>query len=1001
MASLHDKKIEMKDLEIIEINKKKKKKKKKNKIKSPTLVGLLDGSGSMNTDPRIYSHKCVLAVLNKIGNDWGSTSVAALFTKRNNELDLNILSSNLSRFNLDSVQNNEKKRINIYNRYQKGEIDWNQCQILESQIESSKFKFNGGTISMIDEILIDIPDGRIILVLTTDGQVHFENARFLNEKRNGETAIENMCSKISILDHSILSRIEMIFIVTPSDIDYNLRGQLQNAFARITSVIPGLNVRLISCGIYNVENQIETIIKESINIKFNIPPPPKGFYNIPIDDEKYVCISITITAKELSNLLYSNFNARKAIFNWVINRVDGVLDGLSVMTALVEDKVWSLFWKSLHIIAGNFEDMKLIASVLSDKVAELYKSENCTELQKRQLRDEIAKRSINTEKIKRMCNSIILKSDKIIYLGLKSLNKNLTDALQMRYNLTRYQVSEILCDLDIAKDGLPIGFDEDGNPVKPRISLQLIPILFGHNFSLPPEMLLVIMGTIVNASTEYNLKIRNLLVKVVRGTFVDCNDFLIFVEKLFTPVIDGHRDYKQDVNIGLLHMIDILCIFFGGKIPEKYHKVLVINALHNAIHKFDRVNVQYKVEREFRTVVVKATNIRKFFPNLDKNNCVTQKIWYDVIFDKIAFDSQTWNCYRNFYHSVGNVLGPNGYGPQTPKWILNNYCCLNTLMSIGKIVIEKRIITEKRSVSLIDVFEKIMKADDDIFNEINIPSWIFEIMLSGNRMSSIILRQIADANFDFRNMLNPSRKFIAYILSMKFRFGKHDAYLDQFDILKILNTLRSEFLKIFTKKNLYGVQEIGFTCLSCLSFSLNIEKIKICKNEHFMCYNCSSKWISSKKINGKFCNIATCPICREPIIDGCDDQYEQFIMVICKYYHVNNKIINKIQALKMIATDKNYLCPCTIDNCQNITVQAKGGCNGREGPLTHPGPILCQVHSGIKNCPNCNIKIEKNGGCDHLECIKCQTHFCWGCLKEFNDIYDHLNYNYRCPDIEI
>jgi len=37
-----------------------------------------------------------------------------------------------------------------------------------------------------------------------------------------------------------------------------------------------------------------------------------------------------------------------------------------------------------------------------------------------------------------------------------------------------------------------------------------------------------------------------------------------------------------------------------------------------------------------------------------------------------------------------------------------------------------------------------------------------------------------------------------------------------------------------------------------------------------------------------------------------------------------------------------------------------------------------------KPCPRCKTRWEKNGGCNHIHCRKCFYHFCWVCLKEFN-----------------
>jgi ATP-dependent RNA helicase DHX8/PRP22 len=44
-------------------------------------------------------------------------------------------------------------------------------------------------------------------------------------------------------------------------------------------------------------------------------------------------------------------------------------------------------------------------------------------------------------------------------------------------------------------------------------------------------------------------------------------------------------------------------------------------------------------------------------------------------------------------------------------------------------------------------------------------------------------------------------------------------------------------------------------------------------------------------------------------------------------------------------------------------------------------------------CPRCNVGIEKNGGCMHVECRACHSHICWRCKKHFEDsasCYGHL-----------
>ena len=48
--------------------------------------------------------------------------------------------------------------------------------------------------------------------------------------------------------------------------------------------------------------------------------------------------------------------------------------------------------------------------------------------------------------------------------------------------------------------------------------------------------------------------------------------------------------------------------------------------------------------------------------------------------------------------------------------------------------------------------------------------------------------------------------------------------------------------------------------------------------------------------------------------------------------------------------------------------------------------------SNRKKCPKCKTPIEKNQGCNHMECSQCRSHMCWLCLQMFptgSDVYDH------------
>ena len=46
---------------------------------------------------------------------------------------------------------------------------------------------------------------------------------------------------------------------------------------------------------------------------------------------------------------------------------------------------------------------------------------------------------------------------------------------------------------------------------------------------------------------------------------------------------------------------------------------------------------------------------------------------------------------------------------------------------------------------------------------------------------------------------------------------------------------------------------------------------------------------------------------------------------------------------------------------------------------------LTSRFNNMKPCPNCFVPIEKDGGCHHMHCLACQTHYCWDCGNEMKD----------------
>jgi IBR domain, a half RING-finger domain len=88
-----------------------------------------------------------------------------------------------------------------------------------------------------------------------------------------------------------------------------------------------------------------------------------------------------------------------------------------------------------------------------------------------------------------------------------------------------------------------------------------------------------------------------------------------------------------------------------------------------------------------------------------------------------------------------------------------------------------------------------------------------------------------------------------------------------------------------------------------------------------------------------------------------------------------------------------------VGTCESCKTQTCRHCRKK----VHPG-VFCEedqetkavkelaIQKGWKTCPGCNHLIERQSGCLHMICSRCQTAFCYRCSKRWNDCES------TCPD---
>jgi hypothetical protein len=77
---------------------------------------------------------------------------------------------------------------------------------------------------------------------------------------------------------------------------------------------------------------------------------------------------------------------------------------------------------------------------------------------------------------------------------------------------------------------------------------------------------------------------------------------------------------------------------------------------------------------------------------------------------------------------------------------------------------------------------------------------------------------------------------------------------------------------------------------------------------------------------------------------------------------------------------KKVVCPkCSTEVC----FQCRDEWHGRTSCEQNMNSKLegwADQHGGVRFCPVCRTKVEKNEGCNHMTCIICRYEFCWFCL---------------------
>ncbi|KAG9293823.1 hypothetical protein G9A89_019161 [Geosiphon pyriformis] len=226
----------------------------------------------------------------------------------------------------------------------------------------------------------------------------------------------------------------------------------------------------------------------------------------------------------------------------------------------------------------------------------------------------------------------------------------------------------------------------------------------------------------------------------------------------------------------------------------------------------------------------------------------------------------------------------------------------------------------------------------------------------------------------------------------------------------------------------------------------SIEMVKIIQE----CITCRELRFVFPKISASCVHFDICEICIRRQIEIEVNSKGEVIKITCPKYRCNSVLsyddVKRLASVKIFERYDNLLLRIAISKLEDFRWCKNPECgSGQEHSSGDEQPIMtCHAcgakscfthdvpwHEGLKcdefsekieteqkpanqayydrytkKCPDCEMAIEKNHGCDHMKC-RCGHEFCWLCLAEYEPIRNHdfgkniLNSNKRLCQLGI
>ncbi|KAL7289218.1 potential E3 ubiquitin-protein ligase ariadne-2 [Trichogramma pretiosum] len=275
---------------------------------------------------------------------------------------------------------------------------------------------------------------------------------------------------------------------------------------------------------------------------------------------------------------------------------------------------------------------------------------------------------------------------------------------------------------------------------------------------------------------------------------------------------------------------------------------------------------------------------------------------------------------------------------------------------------------------------------------------------------------------DVERLLNENVELLSSNLKITPSLAKLFLYENKWSLQDILMKYKDDTLKITTDVTMNSLKFTDISCndhlteLNCLvCFSLlSLEKFNALNCGHFFCKDCwcihFETQIAQGISTGISCMAKDCTnLAPEDFVlsnvtkPALRERYQLFVFRDYVKSHPqlrfcpgpNCQVIIRSKELKA----KRVICSiCKTEFCFRcgMDYHAPTDCNTIKKWLTKcadDSETANYISAHTKDCPKCHICIEKNGGCNHMQCYNCKHEFCWMCLGDWKT---HGSEYYEC-----